>query len=1266
MTLEAGSLLRYVPSVALEWDARAGSQRHLQVEGTLVFADISGFTSLSERLTARGRIGAEELTAVLDRVFGLMLDIVHARGGSMIKFGGDALLLLFEGESHAIQATSSAIEMRSALRDVSREPTSVGRMNLRMSTGVHTGVVDLFLVGDTHLELIITGPVASMTTEMEAIADAGEVVVSPVTRQLLPRDFTGTSKGEGWLIRKRKVSTPPLGGREVAARDGNPASLLPHGIRDHLSSGVAESEHRIASVGFVKFTGVDALLSGPGPEAVAAELDGFVRGIQKVAADEEVTFLGTDIDKDGGKVILATGVPTARHDDEGRILRALRQIVDTPCLLAVRAGVNRGHVFAGNVGGTRRSTYTVMGDTVNLAARLMTAAGPGMLYASPGVLDLSASIFRTESLDPFPVKGKADPVRAYSVYEETGVKPPETKSELKFHGREAELDLIVSIVTTCARTGRGGMLTISGDTGVGKSRLIAEVLERCPDMAVGRVQAEPYGRDNPYWALRDPLRKLLDVTGADRESLAASLDERVTALIPALRWALPLLGDLAHIQIPDNEETAAIDPRFRPTRTAEALVDLLEAAFPGQFAWVVEDGQWLDAASFEVLRRVGEAAETRPWTVILTVRDEEGVVETLGTRVALPPLSDEAMRSIVVDATASTPLRPHELQAIVSRAGGNPLFLAEILEVVRETGSAEQIPDSLDAVVSKQIDTFPPLPRQVLRHLSVLGRSFRADVKEQFLDEAGLHLDSATSKEIDRFLEAEDDVRLRFRHTMIQAVAYGGLSYRKRRELHARAAEVIERLAGDDPDDAAEVLALHFFESGNPVKAWHYSRVAGDKALRTYANAEAASHYRRALEAGRGLDGSNKEEMAQVWSRLGQVRDLLGHYEEARDAFGRAIRLVDDPLQVADLHLRRAEAWFGSGNLVQAKRSLSLGRRSLLGAGSGSSGILARLDAYESSVHAANGDPGRASMAAHRAIENALSSGQDEALARAYGSLDWANFMMGRDEPRRGEEAVEIFHRLGLLDRSALTMNMMGAFFYFEGDWNGAVEWYQRSVVAAEASGNTFYAATTRANIAEVLISQRRIEEAMPLLREADRILRASDSETIRPFVDLQMARVGVAQGNVEDILEQLERLFADQLRAGDGFEWPETALVLSEALVLAGRPEQALGRLQQLETEMPESARRLRPGVERVRALAAMTGDNKGLAAKHIADGLDAAAAQGDLFGELLLLELMTRGGVGRTSDPAHQSRATQLADRLGVIPDGGYLNPKAGSSSK
>jgi class 3 adenylate cyclase len=303
----AGSELQpYVPRLLSDWDTD-GAWR--QVDGTLVFVDISGFTNLSERLARGGRIGAEELTDVLNRVFGAMLDLAYQRQGSLLKFGGDALLLLFEGSQHAAQATAAAVEMRSALREASRIPTSVGRIPLRMSVGVHSGLVDLFRVGALHRELVVAGPAATTTTAMEQAASAGEILVSPSTRALLPSGSADRPVHGGFRLAHRKAHALPIGVRSRPPVDpGQLADSVPAILREHLMSGRVDSEHRLATVAFVKFLGIDDAIAARGAERAAGELHRLLSLIQGAADDEGVTFLATDVDENGGKVILCVGV----------------------------------------------------------------------------------------------------------------------------------------------------------------------------------------------------------------------------------------------------------------------------------------------------------------------------------------------------------------------------------------------------------------------------------------------------------------------------------------------------------------------------------------------------------------------------------------------------------------------------------------------------------------------------------------------------------------------------------------------------------------------------------------------------------------------------------------------------------------------------------------------------------------------------------------------------------------------------------------------
>ena len=208
---------QYLPRLVREWDDLVPGQLHHTIEGSMVFVDVSGFTKMSERLARHGKVGAEEVTEVIGGTFERLLGEAYAYGASLLKFGGDALLLFFQGERHCLRAAAAAAAaMRQSLRELGRLETSAGLVSLRMSVGVHSGPFDFFMVGESHRELIVAGPAATATTAMESAASAGQILLSPATAQLLPQRNVGKAArsrvpADGASRRRQESSSKPLG-----------------------------------------------------------------------------------------------------------------------------------------------------------------------------------------------------------------------------------------------------------------------------------------------------------------------------------------------------------------------------------------------------------------------------------------------------------------------------------------------------------------------------------------------------------------------------------------------------------------------------------------------------------------------------------------------------------------------------------------------------------------------------------------------------------------------------------------------------------------------------------------------------------------------------------------------------------------------------------------------------------------------------------------------------------------------------------------------
>ena len=290
-----------------------------------------------------------------------MLDQAAIRGGELLKFGGDALLFTFRGEDHALRACRSAVDMRQALRDAAKVPTSVGKLTLSMSVGIHSGPVDFFLVGSPTRELLILGSAATATAEAEHAAVAGQILVTEGTARRLPPLSTEPREDGLHRLRWRFTYQPEgTGPPPPEVSDERLATLFPNALGDYLGDRVPDPEHKVATIGFARFSGTDQLLVDAGHDAVAAALHGTLSVFEDALAAEGVTLLATDLDSDGGKLFMASGVPYSSEDDEGRMLRAMREVLHVGTPLPLQIGVNRGHVSRSEVGTAGRAAYSAM------------------------------------------------------------------------------------------------------------------------------------------------------------------------------------------------------------------------------------------------------------------------------------------------------------------------------------------------------------------------------------------------------------------------------------------------------------------------------------------------------------------------------------------------------------------------------------------------------------------------------------------------------------------------------------------------------------------------------------------------------------------------------------------------------------------------------------------------------------------------------------------------------------------------------------------
>jgi tetratricopeptide (TPR) repeat protein len=757
--------------------------------------------------------------------------------------------------------------------------------------------------------------------------------------------------------------------------------------------------------------------------------------------------------------------------------------------------------------------------------------------------------------------------------------------------------------------------------------------------------------------VRDTLRFLLGVERGRTEDMAAQLRASVLGIAPALLPFLPLVGTVVHVDLADTPETAALEHRFRRARLNEVVVELLAAARPGPTVVIIEDAQWMDEATAELLEQLARLTSDLPWLMCLTRREQPGGFRIDdGTVIALGPLPDDEARHLLAAASEAAPLRTHEVEAIVERAGGSPLYLEELLTIARGAGGLERgLPDSLDAVVGAEIDALPPLTRRLLRYASVLGRSFRPEVLREVIAGEDVALDELTREQLTRYLLPDGNERLVFRHGVLRDAAYGGLSYRRRRDLHRRAGDAIERLAQPDPENVADALALHFGLAQDHERTWHYARVAGDRARSTYANIEAQDHYERALDVAQQLDTVAPLQRIEVWTALGDVREQAGLFDAALTAFRRATRLVgDDAVASADLLQRCSRVHERRGAYAAALRLLTEAHRLLEGRHDAEADAArARLLSFGATIRAAQGKPELALAQAEVAVDEARRTGEASALAKAYLVLDWANTQLGHnDAPTHGGEALEIFEQEGDLASQAAVLTNLGCAEYFAGSWDEALELYDRGRAACLRAGNDVQATVAAVNIAEILINQGHLAEAEPMLREAIRVNRASGFLDGVAFSALYLGRLLLQRGDHEDAASTLRTARDHAAALGEKLLALEASVYLAESLTRSGDAPAALAELEEAEARAGGSVAVLSATVERVRAVTLAELDRYAEAETAVRAGLEDARRQGLAYETARLLATSTDldRRRGRTPDPDDQGEADSLFESLGV----------------
>lgn len=1158
------ALAAFVPRLAVEL-GRGPVPSWTSVEGSMLSADISGFTALSEKLAGKGKAGAEEITSLINTCFTALIESAYRYGGEVIKFGGDALLILFRGQNHERRTADAGLLMQRALHS----SPAAKRANLTMTVGAAAGPFDVFLVGSGYRELLITGPRATEVIRLEGEAAKGDTLVDPLIAAHLPDDMKLREEHGGWVITGSTGDEPSgPGERNLGGAELTP--YVPAAVVEQLAAFAdLGGEHRLVTVGFTMVAGVQHQIERLGPHGVAEALGSLVDEVVAACDSFGVTVLHTDIAPDGIKFVLCAGAPVSPGDTTDALLQAALAVAGSDSPFVIRQGVQAGRVFAGFLGSAHRRTYTLMGDPVNTAARMLGKADDRDIVVVASAVDDTRAVFETEVLEPFLVKGKTEPITAAKVRGLTGHVRRDSAST-RLVGRQRELEVLTHAIGELDT-----VVELVGTAGVGKSRLLDAAWSAAEGLTIYQGACTPYGAAVPYSVFRPLMRSGSGIPAdASAELTGNRLTDIVAERAPELLPMLPLLALPFGAKVPATPESDAIDPEFRRARIHQVVVDFLDATLSGPILLVVEDAHWIDDASGDLTNHLVLASKDRPWAGIITRRPEGSWEIAEADHVSslqLEPLDDDAIRQLAID-VSSRPLTDRDLDLVATRAQGNPLFAVELARALSDPATAgAELPDTIEQIIASRFDRLDPSARRLIRVASVLGNLFHEVIVSALLSAVDRNADVAaalSAAEAAGAITPRPGSRWGFIHALYRDTAYEGLPFRQRQQLHRLAAEIIEDRAADS-QAVASLLSLHYSAARAHEPAWRYSLLAAEAAEAQNATSEAATALERALASGRYCRDVGAEARARVAEQLGDLYYVLGRFEDADVLYQRAGRTLAESARVRIARKRAANF----ERLGHPDRAIRWYRRALNQVPDGPIPATWRTERAqaalgEAAVRSRQGANDVALELARSARLDAEATGDRATTALSLERIHLALLSLRLpDDEKTGRRAAQEHEAVGDYSGLARTLTNLGVEAYYADRWSDANRYYSDALVAAQRAGAVVPAATAAINSAEVLSDQGDWERALILFDDAIRNYQAVGYEPGVAAASLFAAVAAMRDGRLDEAASRFARARADLVRHGMS-EWiDDLDSRRLEFDVLAGRrctneADELLGRL--------------------------------------------------------------------------------------------------------
>jgi len=1141
--------------------------------GAALLADISGFTSLTEALTeALGpKRGAEELTKQLNLIYAGLIAEVDRYRGSVIGFSGDAITCWFDdgdGDGNAsLRATACALAMQQTLGQFATMTTpanTVGALSVKVA--IASGPARRFRVGDPavcYLDAAAGATLARMA-ETEHLAHTGEVALSQEVAAELgdkatiaawrdsnpDEDVQDQHQHRVAIVGKLTQAvpeTPWLEQPSVALREDQVRPwLLPRVYERELASHeqfLAELRPTVAL--FLRFEGIDY---DRDPDANQT-LDAFVRHTQHIAARYEGTLVDLTIGDKGSYLYLSFGAPIAHDDDAMRAVAAALELRSPPHALgnisSIQIGISMGRMRAGPIGGPTRRAYGVLGEEVNVSARLMGQAQSGQILISKRVADAVGKRYTLRHVGSVGLKGKRAPMEVWQVLglQVTSTHQVITLFSTPLVGRETEWKQLTELLTQ-ATDGSGRILRIEGAAGVGKSHLAAELAIEASlrGWIVSSGTCQSITQDAAYTPWQQLFRVLINLPVTESTLQQINMIEAFVAKVnPVWQLRLPLLGDLLGLPIPDNATTGAFEPKLRQSALRDLAVEIIEQlAQTKPLMIVLDDAQWLDESSQGLAVVVARAiAHMRAMLVVVhrPLINESALLPDLNGlsnahSLNLSELTPSGVAALVGNKLGGN-IGSLLLSLIQFETQGNPFYIEEVVNTLREAEHLNQrddgqwafsesvfralqqagavvhssegwslapnaslaaiglgLPDSIQGVVLSRMDRLREADQLTLKVAGVIGCTFALDLvieahpSRHHANVITAHLQHLEARDFTKLEATTPRLVYIFKHNVTRDVAYDTLLFDQRRQLHHAVGQALERFV---PEAIAQI-AYHAYAGEDWPRALKFQLSAGQQAQKLFANHEGIEHLRKALQcAGQLPEAETHAQRRDIHQSLGELHTATGEYDPALGHLQAALTL-SEALADADAQARACR-WMAYVYELRSEypQALAWIERGLTVLDGRETPFTAELCSIAGLISIRQGNFDRATELCDSAIAIATRLDATRSLAMAESARGLIDYTHGTfaSAVSHYEQAIWLYGRIENIHGQALAYNGIGTTYQNMGQWTLADKSLQQARDIFKRTGDARWEAITGNNLGEIALRQGRYDDALLFYKNA-------------------------------------------------------------------------------------------------------------------------------------------------------------------------------------